>query len=86
MKQKILFQLTNFGEPFIFVEDSNHENRGELLLNHRHEGTDLQGDHARETLASLHRIWRRPVNLMTILDGKAKMLRFDGKDHTDKLM
>src|SRR4029078_13371730 len=33
-KNKILFQLTNFGDPFIFVEDSNHENRGELLIRH----------------------------------------------------
>jgi len=31
IKHKILFSLTNFGDPFIFVEDSNHENRGELL-------------------------------------------------------
>ena len=50
IKHKMLFSLTNFGEPFIFVEDANHENRGELLMRHRHEGTDLQVDHARATL------------------------------------
>ena len=53
IKDKMLFPLTNFGDPFIFVEDANHENRGELLLRHRHEGTDLQIDHARATLAAL---------------------------------
>ncbi len=84
VKQKILFQLTNFGEPFILVEDANHENRGELLLVHRHEGTDLNEDHAHATLNAIERIWRRPVTLRTVLDGKAKMLRYDGKDHTDK--
>ncbi len=63
---------------------SNHDNRGELLLRHRHEGTDLQGDHARGTLAALVRIWRRPVTLVTIIDGKQKMLRFDGREHTEK--
>ena len=84
VKHKILFQLTNFGEPFIFVEDANHDNRGELLLRHRHEGTDLHDDHARATLTALERIWRRPVNLRTVLDGKAKLLRFDGKEHSEK--
>src|SRR3954453_12080593 len=47
IKHKMLFSLTNFGDPFILVEDSNHDNRGELLMRHRHEGTDLQVDHAR---------------------------------------
>jgi stage V sporulation protein R len=84
VKQKILFQLTNFGEPFIFVEDANHENRSELLLNHRHEGTDLHEENARATLAALERIWRRPVNLVTLIDGKSKVLRYDGKDHSEK--
>jgi stage V sporulation protein R len=84
IKNKILFQLTNFGDPFIFVEDSNHENRGELLIRHRHEGTDLQIDHAKETLTSLVRVWRRPVNLVTAVDGKQRMMRFDGKDHSER--
>ena len=60
VKEKLLFQLTNFGQPFIYVEDANYENRGELLLRHHHEGTDLQIDHARATLTALVRIWRRP--------------------------
>ncbi len=84
VKHKILYQLTNFGEPFIFVEDGNHDNRGELLLRHRHEGVDLQADHARATLAALHRIWRRPVNLISTFDAKPKTLRFDGKEHAEK--
>jgi len=84
VKQKILFQLTNFGEPFILVEDSNHDNRGELLLRHRHEGTDLHEENARATLTALERIWRRPVSILTVIDGKPKTLRFDGKDHAEK--
>ena len=32
MKEKLFFQLTNFGNPFIHVEDANFENKGELLL------------------------------------------------------
>jgi stage V sporulation protein R len=84
IKHKLLFQLTNFGEPFIVVEDANHDNRGEMLLFHRHEGLDLHDDHARATLSALERVWRRPVTLRTVLEGKSKLLRFDGKDHTEK--
>ena len=50
VKDKLLFRLTNFGQPFIYVEDGNFENRGELLLKHKHEGVDLKIDHARDTL------------------------------------
>jgi stage V sporulation protein R len=32
IKQKLLFRLTNFGQPFIYVEDGNYGNRGELYL------------------------------------------------------
>jgi stage V sporulation protein R len=84
VKDKLLFQLTNFGEPVIMIEDANHDNRGELLLRHRHDGTDLHDQHARATLTALERIWRRPVNLRTILENKPKVLRYDGKEHGEK--
>jgi stage V sporulation protein R len=82
IRNKLLQQLTNFGEPIILVEDANHENRGELLLKHRHEGEDLRLDHAQATLEALHRIWRRPVCLLTQIEGQAKKLRWDGERHT----
>ena len=84
VKRKLLFSLTNFGHPFIYVEDANFDNRGELLLRHQHEGMDLRIDQARDTLCNLERVWRRPVNLHSRVDGKGKMLRFDGRDHSEK--
>jgi stage V sporulation protein R len=81
VKEKLLFQLTNFGDPFIRVLDANHTNRGELLLEHQHAGVDLRGDYAKETLAALVRVWKRPVCLSTKVDNKAVLLRFDGKEH-----
>ena len=84
VKERLLFRLTNFGQPFIYVVDGNFDNRGELLLRHQHEGVDLKLDHARDTLAGLARVWKRPANLLTKLDGKGKLLRFDGRDHSEK--
>ena len=82
IKQKLLFQLTNFGNPVIRVEDANYENRGELLLTHQHRGVDLRADYARETLAAMVRVWKRPVVLATIVEEKPSLLRFDGSEHS----
>jgi stage V sporulation protein R len=86
VKSKLLFALTNAGQPFIHVVDSNHENRGELLLKHDHQGGDLRVDYAREVLTSMQRVWKRPVELHTVLEGKAVLLRFDGKEHAQRTM
>ena len=80
IKDTLLQQLTNFGQPFIYVIDANYLNRGELLLAHRHEGVDLRLGYARDTLRNLERIWRRPVSLLTIIDDKPKRIRYDGSE------
>jgi stage V sporulation protein R len=74
IKRRLLFQLTNFGQPIIEVVDSNHDNRQELYLVHRHEGIDLDVPYAEETLENLHTIWGRPVHLETSLEGKGQFL------------
>ena len=65
-------------------EVANFENRGELLLQHDHQGLDLRADYAKEVMKSLFRVWKRPVNVNTSVDGKPTILRFDGKDHSQK--
>ncbi|MCC6466234.1 MAG: SpoVR family protein [Planctomycetes bacterium] len=82
IKQKLLVQLTNMGEPHIRVEDGNHSNRGELLLHHRHDGFDLDARYTRETLSNLHRIWGRPVHLASKEEGKDVVHSFNGKDYS----
>jgi stage V sporulation protein R len=80
IKAKLLFHMTNFGQPIIRIEDANFENRGELLLTHLWEGIDMQPDFMTETLKNLQAIWTRPVNLATVMDGEGHLYRFDGKE------
>jgi stage V sporulation protein R len=80
IKQLILSNLTNVGAPVIRILDGNYGNRGELLLRHQHEGTDLKWDFAQETLVNLHRLWKRPVHVETIRDDKNIRLSFDGNE------
>ncbi len=84
IKQRLLFSLTNFGKPWIYVVDGNFRNRGELLLKHQHTGVELRLDQAADTLANIQFIWSRPVHLQTLVDGKPTMLSFDGNEHSIK--
>jgi stage V sporulation protein R len=82
VKQRLLFSLTNFGKPWIYVVNGNHRNRGELLLRHGYNGVELKLSEARDTLVNLQFIWGRPVHLETVMDDKPTVLSFDGTDHT----
>lgn len=80
IKSKLLFQMTNFGQPIIKVLDGNFENRGEILLGHMWEGVDMQPDYMKETIKNVYKVWKRPVNLATVLDGEGQLIRFDGEE------
>jgi len=84
VKDKLLFQLSNMGQPFIYVMDGNFQNKGELLLWHKHQGLDLDFKWARETLRSLAEIWRRPVVIETEVDGQKKLLTYADGEFTEK--
>ena len=84
VKQKLLFGLTNFGQPVIEAVDANHDNRGELLLAHRHEGVDLDLPEAQDTLKNLCTIWSRPVHIETVIEEKKVLLSYNGKEHSQR--
>jgi len=82
VKQRLLFNLTNMGRPIIYVRDGNYKNRGELFLEHRFGGVELQKNYAEDTLANLHKLWKRPVHIETVLEESTVTYSFDGYEHT----
>ncbi|MCC7443106.1 MAG: SpoVR family protein [Bdellovibrionales bacterium] len=84
VKEKLLGMLTNAGQPFIYVKDGNFENRGELLLWHKHQGVDLDVKWAEATLRSVSTLWGRPVNVETESEGQKKLLTWKGGEFTEK--
>ncbi|HCM40569.1 MAG: SpoVR family protein [Bdellovibrionales bacterium GWB1_52_6] len=86
VREKLLFQLTNRGQPFIYVTDGNFQNKGELLLSHKHQGLDLDVRWSRETMTSLAAIWGRPVNVETEYDGQKKLLTYADGEFTEKFL
>lgn len=86
IKRKLLFQLTNFGQPIISVVDANHNNRGELLLAHLYEGVEMQPDYMMETMKNLFAIWGRPVQVATVMDGERRIVAFDGTEFKNQAL
>jgi stage V sporulation protein R len=80
IKAKLLSALTNFGSPLIEIADDNYGNRSEILLRHVYHGADLDLSTAQETMKNIYGLWRRPVNLTTIIDDKECIFNFDGKE------
>ena len=84
IKQRLLQNLTCMGQPIIRVVDANHDNRGELLMEHQFEGTELDKNYCVDTLKNLHSIWNRPVHIRTFLEEKQVLLGFNGQEFKQK--
>ena len=80
IKEKLLFSLTNLGQPYIEITDANYQNRGELYLKHRFEGIELHRGFAQETLKNLFKLWTRPVIIETVVENKTILFRYDGSE------
>jgi len=79
IKRVLMDRFTNFGLPFIYIVNSNFQNRGELHLYHKWTGMPLRKDFAETTLKNIARIWKRPVNLETLEDDEPVLITTDGE-------
>jgi len=86
VKERLLFSLANFGQPYIFIDDGNYKNRGELYLVHRYDGFSLRSDHARDTMENLFKIWQRPIHLETIMEKRKKVMTYNGSKHEERII
>jgi len=86
IKKKLLSSLTNLGHPHIQVLNGNYENRSELLLEHIHEGVDLDLAFAKETLCNLAHIWTRPAHLLTKIDDRTILISHDGTNYKENIV
>ncbi|MCC7367792.1 MAG: SpoVR family protein [Chloroflexi bacterium] len=79
VRDTILAGMTNFGQPYIVVEDGDYRRGRELYLKHCHEGDDLDLEYADKTLKYVHQLWSRPVHLETLVEGKHTVLKYEGQ-------
>jgi len=81
-------KLAPFGvgnpKPRIAVKDANYENRGELLLEHTHDGVDLDPAYNAATIKNVFAIWSRPVHLETQVEERRLVISFDGQSFSER--
>lgn len=70
--------MTNFGQPYLTVQDGDYNGARELYLLHHHDGRDLDQVYAEKTLAHICQIWGRPVHLETVDCGQRTVITWTG--------
>jgi stage V sporulation protein R len=66
IREILILQHSTLGIPHIEITDADFRNRGELLLEHRHEGVGLDSEYARGTLTQIASLWGRPCTIRTV--------------------
>lgn len=84
IRQMLVASLTNFGVPYITVDDGDYRGNRELYLRHHYEGQEIDIKYAEKALAAVHGIWGRPVHLETVLDERPLRMSFDGERHSQE--
>jgi stage V sporulation protein R len=86
IRDMIVAGMTNFGDPYIVVEDGDYRRNRELYLKHLYEEQEIDIDYAEKTLRYVYQLWKRPVHLETVLNGKGVVLTFDGEKNTKRVL
>jgi stage V sporulation protein R len=86
VRDRIVANMTNFGDPYIMVEDGDYKQNGELYLKHYFEGTPLDVGYAEKTLQNVYQLWGRTAHLETQQDTKRILFSYDGRSNTKRVL
>lgn len=87
IRELLVRQHSTFGIPAIEIVDADFRGRGELLLEHRHDGIGLDPEYARGTLTEIATLWGKACTVRTIKGRDTQRpLWFTGHSdgHTDR--
>jgi stage V sporulation protein R len=79
VRDALVESMTNFGFPYLVVEDGDYRRARELYLRHAFDGRELDRQYASRTLRYLHQLWGRPVHLETMVDGEPMVWSYNGE-------
>jgi stage V sporulation protein R len=80
VREALLYGLVNNGNPYLVVVDGNYKRRGELYIRHVFDKMELDVYQLERALAHVFRLWRRPVRLETVLDGRQVIFCCTGQE------
>jgi stage V sporulation protein R len=79
VRDTIVANMTNFGHPYLVVDNGDYRGNRELYIKHMFEGQELDLGYAEKTLQHVYRLWGRPIHLETVFEGKRILLTYDGE-------
>lgn len=80
VRDTIVESMTNFGFPYLVVEDGDYKRARELYLKHNFDGRELDQHYAMRTMRYLYQLWGRPIHLETQVDDESVVWTYDGTD------
>jgi stage V sporulation protein R len=83
VRDQLVANMTNFGFPYLQIEDGDYNGNRELFMKHRYEGTELDMRYCRKALEHVHTLWGRPVHLETVIDEETTVLHYNGEQHQE---
>ena len=83
VRDQLVSNMTNFGFPYLQIEDGDYNGNRELFIKHCYEGTELDMRYGRKALEHVYALWGRPVHLETVIDDESTVLHFNGSEHTE---
>jgi stage V sporulation protein R len=79
VRDGIVASMTNFGYPYLVVDNGDYRGNRELYIKHLFEGQELDLNYAEKTLQHVFTMWGRPIHLETVYEGKRILLTYDGE-------
>jgi stage V sporulation protein R len=79
VRDTIVASMTNFGYPYLVVDNGDYHGNRELYIKHLFEGQELDLVYAEKTLQHVYTLWGRTVHLETVYEGKRIVLSYDGE-------
>ena len=86
VRDGIVGSMTNFGYPYLVIDDADYHRNSELYIKHLFEGQEMDLSYAEKTLGYVYQIWGRAVHLETVFDEKRVLLSFDGTRTTREVL
>ncbi|HVB26117.1 MAG TPA: SpoVR family protein [Ktedonobacteraceae bacterium] len=82
VRDGIVASMTNFGYPYLVVDNGDYHGNRELYIKHLFEGQELDLVYGEKTLQHVYTLWGRPVHIETLYEGKRILLSYDGERNT----
>ena len=79
VRDTIVANMTNFGHPYLVVDNGDYRGNRELYIKHLYEGQELDLGYAEKTLPHVYMLWGRPVDLETVYENKRVLITYDGE-------